>query len=584
MRRPHSSTRSCSRSFVAPTLYMVSRNDRADDPFSSSSSSEEELNWVSGGRGSNYTAIVDKKMRVAKAQAEIDRILNCPVDPPFDVESELQKVISVSPQLVKEGTPEYDLEQEISKWEEDLYRAVKQQDYTRAHRQQAKISQRHVDDCGDVLQVNSAFYSAFSKKDLKAMEQLWLQENTAICIHPSHNPLLGYSDVMKGWKSMFESSNGSFQKNWMEPTQIRLSVRGATAIVTCEELVYVRRFVRGQRRQDELINKLLATNIFRKVDGKWYMNYHHTSWHADSEAAKYALKCSTQAAKAPLGGNSSGRKVGGLESIAAGSGSRPKIVIRRPPRGNNEDGSVSGLDGILGMNNFGPLLGDGKGSPDGAEGANGNGPVKRVIMGSLSDLLNGGLGDILDGKGGNVGGKDGNDEQSGTVIFSSSIEEYDDDGDDDDIHDHILGDDEDDYDEDEEEVDMMLLSKSLPEPTRKIVSIEKLPSSSPSPSSPQKKQSQPSSKESLRQACIATLRKLATRGSISAKQKRVLLTDIINCSAKGETSKVEHAYELLCWDDEFGDDDDSDVEEEFADQCRIFATSFPDFSPPHHSG
>ena len=57
------------------------------------------------------------------------------------------------------------------------------------------------------------------------------------------------------------------------------------------------------------------------------------------------------------------------------------------------------------------------------------------------------------------------------------------------------------------------------------------------------------------------------KGTISPKQKRLLLTDIITCSAKGEFSMVEVAYELLCGE---GDDKDA-AEEESADQCRVFA-------------
>lgn len=67
------------------------------------------------------------------------------------------------------------------------------------------------------------------------------------------------------------------------------------------------------------------------------------------------------------------------------------------------------------------------------------------------------------------------------------------------------------------------------------------------------------------------------QGSISPKQKRVLLTDIIMCSAKGEFSMVEVAYELLCGE---GEDKDA-AEEEFADQCRVFAHSLPETPPPH---
>jgi hypothetical protein len=79
-----------------------------------------------------------------------------------------------------------------------------------------------------------------------------------------------------------------------------------------------------------------------------------------------------------------------------------------------------------------------------------------------------------------------------------------------------------------------------------------------------------SAKDSLRQNCIGALRKLAEQGSILPMQKRVLLTDIIRCSAKGESSMVEVAYELLCGE---AGDSSEESEEEFADQCRVFAES-----------
>eukprot|EP00978_Attheya_sp_CCMP212_P042304 scaffold255488_cov63-Attheya_sp.AAC.3 len=83
-------------------------------------------------------------------------------------------------------------------------------------------------------------------------------------------------------------------------------------------------------------------------------------------------------------------------------------------------------------------------------------------------------------------------------------------------------------------------------------------------------------KDALRQNCISALRKLSVQGSISPKQKRLLLTDIITCSAKGEFSMVEVAYELL-----WGEGEDKDAaEEEFVDQCRVFASSLPDSSTP----
>merc|ERR1712157_288665 len=94
---------------------------------------------------------------------------------------------------------------------------------------------------------------------------------------------------------------------------------------------------------------------------------------------------------------------------------------------------------------------------------------------------------------------------------------------------------------------------------------------------------------SLRQECIQTLRKLCAQGSISQNQKRLLLTDIISCSTKGQNSMVEVAFDLLLVSpnnaattsaSENNDSEDNanapvdeDGEEEFADQCRVLADS-----------
>lgn len=487
----------------------------------------------------NITATVDQKIRVAQAQAEIDRILKGP-DAPFDTETELKKVKSIAPP-VAESLLAQELDEKASQMEQDLYQAVKQQDYGKAATLKQEISQAHIDDCGAVLQVNAAFYRAFSEKNLGAMEALWLHDGTSTCIHPSHKPLVGSKAVLHSWKRMFRSSDGSFQRNWMEPHDIRLTVKGAsTAIVTCDEHVYARRFVRGQKRQTELINKLTATNIFRKVNGRWMLTYHHASWHADSEAAKNALRGGGAGGATLRSGNSKARK-------SARSS-------RSNQEDDNDDDASIGMDGILGMNDFGPLLG----SSHDKKGEGDKKPVKRIVMGSLSDIFNGNLGDILGNDESNDGNGDDANNESGAIIRFSRIDDDDEDDDDDD-HDE----------EDEEGSETVSIIKKWGDSTETEGSGSSNKGSNGEGSEP---------KDALRQNCITALRKLCDQGSISPKQKRVLLTDIITCSAKGEFSMVEVAYELLC-----GEGEDKEVaEEEFADQCRVFAHSLPE-SPVQQS-
>jgi len=75
------------------------------------------------------------------------------------------------------------------------------------------------------------------------------------------------------------------------------------------------------------------------------------------------------------------------------------------------------------------------------------------------------------------------------------------------------------------------------------------------------------SSEDIRQRTIATLRKLADDGLLSSKQKRILMTNIITCTASGTNSIVEVAYELLCTGE------DSEGIEDFTEQCHAFADS-----------
>jgi hypothetical protein len=87
----------------------------------------------------------------------------------------------------------------------------------------------------------------------------------------------------------------------------------------------------------------------------------------------------------------------------------------------------------------------------------------------------------------------------------------------------------------------------------------------------------------IRQMCIKTLRRFAQRGILSPQQKRLLISDIIYSSASGELSTVEVAYDLLFAETETrtaSANDHVDVEEEreiaeeeFAEQCRVFAAS-----------
>lgn len=375
----------------------------------------------------------------------------------------------------------------------------------------------------------------------------------------------------------------------MEPVNIRLNVRGSVGIVTCDEEVYTRRFVRagsgvsggqGVKKVDtvgkgkgqdgpgndtgavrsgrvqgmELVNRLTATNVFRKVSDKWYMVHHHSTFHADSDVAKKTRMDSATTDEERI----RQRLPKGASAI---EGLTTENVLGIP----GHEGFYDKNKGAATKKGLGGIAQD-------LPGQSGGG-FRRVFTGSLDELLNGGLKDML---GGVEGG--GNEDDEEEFILQEENEDDDDDDMDDSIQEETIiisnnilsGNGQSNGDMagyggivQNGIIDNGIVGNNKDNTKKKIDAN----SAKEDPS-----------KDSLRQSCIAQLRDLATQGIISKKQKRTLLTDIILSSAKGEYSMVEVAYDLLCGEND--DEDDGDVAaEEFAEQCRVFAMAMPEIPP-----
>ena len=511
-------------------------------------------------------------------------------------------------------TDEYAQEMQVMQAEQALHDAIQREDWSSAAelRDELNLDQMHLDDCARVLSVNAAFYQAFSEKDVESMERVWMPSDTAAvqCIHPSlmqpeesdargesvgRLNLVGYRAVLDSWKNMFddatkgtESSQDAFVG--MEPTNIRLSVKGTTAFLTCNEEVYVKTYLPGKGSTKVVVRKFSATNIFRKVASSWRMVHHHASHDSSLD--------DTDSSKTGSGKKSNQKLI--PHEIVRGNGRNARKRRENNNNGDFEGISISGLEALGGGGSIGKP-----------------GEVKRVFMGSISDLLSGSLDDIISGS-----RDDDDDEIEGAIIRIGRSDDEDDEEDDD--YDDDEQDDEGNVDtssslrlrlRDDELKSRNSLHKS--DDTNDISSQKKRAfkhaeskrgTESSSISSQRKQYTMNVStsrnglpKDELRQNCISALRRLCNQGAISQKQKRLLLTDIITCSAKGEFSMVEVAYELLCGDDMDDDEDAYDNEEEsfddshsaqqndksiihniapamndahdeeFADQCRVFA-------------
>ena len=101
-----------------------------------------------------------------------------------------------------------------------------------------------------VLAANEEFYSAFSTRDLAAMDALWAEETPVACIHPGWDVLLGRDLVMESWAAIL-GGPGAPQISCEAP---RAFVHGASAFVICHEVL-------AQQ------GRLIATNVFVREGG-----------------------------------------------------------------------------------------------------------------------------------------------------------------------------------------------------------------------------------------------------------------------------------------------------------------------------
>ncbi len=118
-----------------------------------------------------------------------------------------------------------------------------------------------------VLDANQSFYDAFNKQDLEGMQQVWVRDPSATCIHPGWPVLRGFDPIIKSWQDIFEHT---------DHMEIKLS---DVNVVTADDLVWV-------SCQENLFSinisgvqstQVHATNLFKRVGGKWKMILHHAA-------------------------------------------------------------------------------------------------------------------------------------------------------------------------------------------------------------------------------------------------------------------------------------------------------------------
>ena len=110
-----------------------------------------------------------------------------------------------------------------------------------------------------IIAANAAFYAAFTTGNLDDMIRLWADSDDISCTHPGWPALIGQAAVMESWREILQNPARPLIA-CAEPTAI---INGESGRVLCIEIV------------DGMA--LAATNLFRRIDGRWHMVHHQSS-------------------------------------------------------------------------------------------------------------------------------------------------------------------------------------------------------------------------------------------------------------------------------------------------------------------
>ena len=122
----------------------------------------------------------------------------------------------------------------------------------------------------EVEAANLAMYQAFESADVDRMAQVWddADPDAVVCVHPGWPMLRGRAHVLRSWSAVMAGTD--YIQFFL--TDVRISVTGDTAVVTCTENVLTEVTESAQSG-----SSVVATNVLvRRPDG-WRVQVHHGS-------------------------------------------------------------------------------------------------------------------------------------------------------------------------------------------------------------------------------------------------------------------------------------------------------------------
>ncbi|UGY92225.1 nuclear transport factor 2 family protein [Streptomyces gobiensis] len=121
---------------------------------------------------------------------------------------------------------------------------------------------------------NTALYEALEHGDLDAMAERWLDGDISV-VHPGWPVLTGRGEVMRSYALIMAATE--YIQFFL--TDVEVSVRGDTALVTCTENILSGGPAEADGSAGPLVGGLVvATNTFRRTTGgEWKVWSHHGS-------------------------------------------------------------------------------------------------------------------------------------------------------------------------------------------------------------------------------------------------------------------------------------------------------------------
>ena len=118
-----------------------------------------------------------------------------------------------------------------------------------------------------ILKVNETFYNALETGNLELMEEIWVKDSRAKCVHPGWPLLFGWESIKQSWKTIFDTG-GPLK---IQTSNISVEISGNLAWLTCLEHISLL----ATNKVHRVIAQ--ATNIFELHGTRWFIVHHHAS-------------------------------------------------------------------------------------------------------------------------------------------------------------------------------------------------------------------------------------------------------------------------------------------------------------------